>query len=85
MKEELVQAYEFYTQYYGYETQYRPEGYRGITHILLGVDQELLDKWLELTAKLEEQNEETELIDAEAVTEAEAETVTEAKPEEQTE
>ena len=85
MKEELVQAYEFYTQYYGYETQYRPEGYRGITHILLGVDQELLDKWLELTAKLEEQNEETELIDAEAVTEAEAETVTEAKPEEQSE
>ena len=76
MKEEMVQAYEFYTQYYGYETQYRPEGYRGITHILLNVEQELLDKWQDLAAKLEEQADD----DAEA-TDTEA-SETETKPEE---
>ena len=73
MKEELVQAYEFYTQYYGYESSFRPEGYRGITHILLGVEQELLDKWQELTAKLEEQDEEEEVLPEAEDTETETE------------
>lgn len=73
IREDLVQAYEFYTNYYGYDFNFRPEGYRGITHILLNVDQELLDKWQELTAKLEEQNDETEPTDGEAETETETE------------
>ena len=67
MSEELVQAYEFYNQYYGYDFKYQPEGYRGITHILLKVEQELLDKWQELAAKLEEQNEPKEEVAPETV------------------
>ena len=47
-------AYEFYQMYYGQEFYYIPEGYRGILHILLDVDQELIDKWLDLSARLEE-------------------------------
>ena len=39
-----IQMYEFYQQYYGYTFHYVPEGYRGILHILLKVDQELLDQ-----------------------------------------
>ena len=50
-------AYEMYQAYYGQEFYYIPEGYRGITHILLSVDQELLDKWTELSARLEESKE----------------------------
>ena len=40
--EALVSAYEFYTMYYGYSFLYMPEGYRGITHILLKVDDTLM-------------------------------------------
>lgn len=82
MSEELVQAYEFYTQYYGYETNFRPEGYRGITHILLKVEQELLDKWQELAAKLEEQNEPKEETAPEAADAEDAEPEATAEPEE---
>ena len=46
--------YEMYQMYYGQEFYYIPEGYRGITHILLDVDQELLDKWTDLSARYEE-------------------------------
>ena len=46
-------TYEMY-QMYGYNLHYVPEGYRGITHILLEVDQELLDNWVDLSARLEE-------------------------------
>ena len=53
-------TYEMYQSYYGYSFHYIPEGYRGITHILLKVDQELLDSWTDLTARLEEAHEETE-------------------------
>ena len=52
--------YEMYQNYYGYTFHYIPEGYRGITHILLKVDQELLDNWTSLSARLEESHEETE-------------------------
>ncbi len=52
--------YEMYQNYYGYTFHYIPEGYRGITHILLKVDQELLDNWTDLSARLEESHEETE-------------------------
>ena len=43
-----VGLYEMYKTYYGQEFYYIPEGYRGITHILLNVDQELLDQWTDL-------------------------------------
>ena len=50
-----IPMYEFYTQYYGQNSYYVPEGYRGITHILLKVDDELLNTWKDLSARLEEQ------------------------------
>ena len=50
-----VDMYEFYTNYYGQPSYYVPEGYRGITHILLKVDEELLNNWKDLSARLEEQ------------------------------
>ena len=53
-------TYEMYQNYYGYSFHYIPEGYRGITHILLKVDQELLDKWTDLSARLEESRESDE-------------------------
>ena len=52
--------YEMYQNYYGYTFHYIPEGYRGVTHILLKVDQELLDNWTNRSARLEESHEETE-------------------------
>ena len=80
MSDELVQAYEFYSQYYGYDFKYFPEGYRGITHILLKVEQELLDKWQELAAKLEEQNEPKEEVAPETVEATDAEATAEPEP-----
>lgn len=53
-------AYYEAQQYYGYNSYYIPEGYRGVTHILLEVDQELLNAWQSLTARLEEQQDEAE-------------------------
>ena len=50
-----ISSYEFYTQYYQQPSYYSPEGYRGITHILLKVDDALLNTWKDLTARLEEQ------------------------------
>ena len=55
-----VGTYEFYTQYYGQSSYYTPEGYRGIIHILLPVDEELLNEWKDLSARLEEQESKTE-------------------------
>lgn len=49
-------AYEYYPYYYqGEEPYYMPEGYRGVTHILLEVDEELLKAYTDLQAGLEEQ------------------------------
>ena len=50
-----VFLYEYYTTYMGETSYYVPEGYRGITHILLDVDQDLMDTYTDLTARLEEQ------------------------------
>ena len=50
-----ISNYEFYTQYYQQPSYYTPEGYRGITHILLKVDEALLNTWKDLTARFEEQ------------------------------
>lgn len=52
-----VAYYEYMTQYYGQTSYYVPEGYRGITHILLTVDDDLLQNYEDLAAKLEEQEE----------------------------
>ena len=57
-------TYEMISSYYsmsGTPFHYIPEGYRGITHILLSVEKELLDKYNDLKARLEEsRNGETE-------------------------
>ncbi len=50
-----IATYEFYTQYYGQNSYYVPDGYRGITHILLSVDENLMNTWQDLSARLEEQ------------------------------
>ncbi|MBR4082425.1 MAG: peptidylprolyl isomerase [Clostridia bacterium] len=55
-----VAMYEYMTQYYGQPSFYMPEGYRGITHILLKVDEALLTNYQTLTAQLEEQEEAAE-------------------------
>ena len=47
--------YEFYTQYYGMNSYYVPNGYRGITHILIKPDQALLDTLNSLNNRWEEQ------------------------------
>lgn len=71
-----VAMYEYMTQYYGQTCYYQPEGYRGITHILLSVDDELLNTYQELAAELEEQQEAaeeasiTDLEEGEVVTQA---------------
>ena len=52
--------YEMYQNYYNYTFHYIPEGYRGVTHILLTVEQELLDNWTDLSARLEGSRGETE-------------------------
>lgn len=66
-----VPMYEYYTQYMGSNSYYVPEGYRGITHILLEVDKELMDNYNSLVARMEEQQEE-ETADEQTVETAEA-------------
>lgn len=75
-----VGTYEYMTQYYGQTSYYVPEGYRGVTHILLEVDDTLLSNYQTLNAKLEEQEDEADKEaegtgEAEATDEAAAETV----------
>lgn len=55
-----VEQYEYMTQYYGETSYYMPEGYRGVTHILLTVDEDLLENYQTLTARLEEQQDKEE-------------------------
>ena len=77
---EDVSYYEM-MQYYGYPTYYRPDGYRAVTHILLNVDETLMNTYSDLTARFEEQQEAEEPVEEteEAVTEEAVaeETVTE--------
>ena len=68
-----VSNYEFTTGYYGQESYYIPEGYRGITHILLAVDENLLNNWTDLTARLEEQKEAENAESTEPAEDGEAE------------
>ena len=84
-----VSAYEVFSQeYYYYYNEpyvfyYIPEGYRGITYILLTADQELLENWLSLSARLEEAGFPSEATDGEGDEEPEepvtAEMVEEAR------
>ena len=79
-----VGAYEFYSKYIGQPSYYTPEGYRGITHILLKVDDELLNTWKDLSARLEEQKsvEQAETIEP-AETDTDAEPTAEPEPTEE--
>lgn len=79
--EDDIGSFEFYTQYYGQPSYYTPKGYRGIVHILLKVDDELMAAWKDLAARLEEQKsdsnaESTGTEDAAADAEPAAEPVT---------
>ena len=65
--------YEYSTQYMNQSSYYVPEGYRGITHILLEVDEELMNNYKNLTASLEEQEEQATADDNTETTEAPAE------------
>lgn len=49
-----VYMYEMYKAYYGAESWYRPEGYRGIIHILLSVNEELLTAYQTAQAAFED-------------------------------
>ena len=50
-----VPMYEYYTRYMGSNSYYVPEGYRGITHILLDVDDELMSSYTALSEELKNQ------------------------------
>ena len=75
-------SYEFYTRYYGQPSYFMPAGYRGITHILLKVDDELLNTWKDLSARLEEQKSADEETTEEAPAE-DAEPTAEPEPTEE--
>ena len=65
-----IQMYLFYQNVYDYGFHYTPEGYRGIIHILLDVDEELLNNWKDLTARYEETQESAENTESTADTES---------------
>ncbi len=50
-------AYEFYAAYQGYDSKYIPAGFRGIIHILLKADEELLKNYQDLSDRLAAQTE----------------------------
>lgn len=50
-----ILAYEYNTYYYQQPSWYTPEGYRGIIHILLTPDAELMENYSKLRAQYEEQ------------------------------
>lgn len=64
-------SYEYNVNYYGYESWYTPEGYRSVLHILLEVEQELLDSLQTAQATLDEAAS-AETVDEAAVTAANA-------------
>lgn len=68
-----IYLYELYQNYYGAEFWYVPEGYRGIIHILMKVDDELLSAYQEAQAAYEDSvTEEAPEGDAEKKAAAEA-------------
>ena len=52
--ENNVGMYEIYTNYYGYESWYVPEGYRAVLHILLEADEELISAYTAAQAAYDE-------------------------------
>ena len=52
--EDNIYLYELYQNYYGMDFWYVPEGYRGIIHILMKVDDELLSAYQDAQAAYEE-------------------------------
>ena len=76
-------TYEYYTNYYGYESMYIPEGYRGVTHILLSVDDDLLQNWKDLSARLEEASDTADEAPAETPAETSAEETAAPEPTEE--
>lgn len=75
---EDVAMYEYYKNYYGYDMLYTPEGYRGIIHILIEVDEELMDAYTTAQAALEEAAEGTAEEDAAPVTQADVDAARDA-------
>lgn len=65
-----VSMYEMYQQYYGYDSWYQPEGYRGVIHILLEVEEEVLNAYMEKKAMLEEEGTEVTQEDVDAAFQA---------------
>ena len=59
-----VGNYEYATQYGGQQAFYIPEGMRGITHILLTVDDTLLENYNAILAQLEEGHDDLEATEA---------------------
>lgn len=70
--ENNVGMYEFYTNYYGYESWYVPEGYRAVIHILLDVDADVLKAYTDAMAALDEAKS-AETVDEAAVAKAKEE------------
>ena len=64
MFEGNVYMYEMYQMYYGYQPWYQPEGFRGVTHILLPVDEALLTAWQDARATGEEEGADTAAVEA---------------------
>lgn len=74
--------YEYMTMYSGQTSWYTPEGYRGIIHILLSVDDALLQKYQTLSAALEEQTQTQEVpVEEDAVATEAPETTPETQAE----
>ncbi len=80
-----IAQYEYMTQYSGQSSWYTPAGYRGIVHILLSVDEALLQTYQTLSAALEEQTQQAEVPvqEDETTTEPAAETTNEPVASEQ--
>ena len=84
MYEEQIPMYEYYTQYFGTNSYYVPDGYRGVLQILLKVDDALLEDYAAKQAAYEEQlSAETETADTAETADAAAEDA-EAEPAETT-
>lgn len=56
-----IASYEYMTVYNGMDAWYKPEGYRGIVHILLSVPADILNNYQSLAASYEEQQNGDEL------------------------
>jgi len=71
MYENDIATYEYSVNYYGSESWYTPEGYRSVLHILMEVEQELLDAW-ELAQVEQDEAASAETVDEEKVAAAQA-------------